>query len=632
MEGSAGMDTYFMYEPVFGLNVATGELICILGESIEWTDSTTITITLRAEPYWNDGTPITSADVLFSYKYYGAYADWTGPSSGGMSALQDSVSSWEAPDDTTIIVHLEPEYADSVTVYRQLTRSYLIVPKHVWELIEAEYPGAELTGFLNDWGAADFPEEWKVASGMYLPYWHDEETTIIERNEDWWGQDVFGSLPAAEYFSHIRYPTNTAAALGFMSGDVDWFCNFIADMDQIKVDYPNCGTYYNDLPYFYDTKSKLLVPNHRKYPLNEPWLHEAMAMVLDYSAISASSSGYLKSPTNWFYLSEDDALSIELVTDEMAAAYPIVYDVDGAIAILEEHCIKVGDTWYTKDGPSAEWLALYGDDAIVPDDALPDEDGINVPLGPWTIMDQLGWSDVNAIDVLACSMLTDGLGITFTPNFCDWSTCISNEETLNFDFNHYVMHMGIGNTMPERYREMFIGTLYSWNHFGDFRNADIEDLLLQMDTLTGDERQATADQILTIVGDYKPFIPFGGHPEWYVYNTTYWSNWAGEDNPWIPAACFGGSTQVAVLQKILFGLIPTPAPTTAPPTTITITQTAAPTTITTTGPGGETITTVITGGVTTVAPAETTWVWVGVIVGAVIVIALVVIAMGRKGK
>jgi len=76
--------------------------------------------------------------------------------------------------------------------------------------------------------------------------------------------------------------------------------------------------------------------------------------------------------------------------------------------------------------------------------------------------------------------------------------------------------------MYDRYHQMFVGTDYYWNHYGDYRNPELVDLVRQLDITTGAAQQAVAEQILTIIGQEMPIILFGGYPNWYQYNTMYW--------------------------------------------------------------------------------------------------------------
>ena len=559
ISGAAGMAFFFMYEPLFCVNVAKGnapeDLIKILGESIEWIDPLTIEVKIRDQAKWTDGQPVTSDDVEYSYGIYGLASE-TKPWVAQLALpLLDRLDHFEKVDDKTFRWHLNASFPSSVVVWRHVTEAYQILPKHIWEQIEAQY-GADMLTFSNDWQDPDMPEEWKVASGMYLPTFRDEDKVIMTRNDNWWGKDVFGKLPAPKYILHTRYfYSNEAAALDFKNDEIDICGNFIAGIQEIMNDKPEVHTYDPNPPYYAEMSIKLLVPNHRKYPLGEAWLHKAIAMTLNYSAISEVSSGYLKAPSPYpsHLLPSDDAVAKALVKSDIEQQYAITYDVDAANALLAEHCIKVGDTWYTKDGPSQEWKDLYGADALPITDALPDEAGINVALGPWTIMDQQGWSDVLAIDALACNELKD-IDITMSQKVVDWGTNDADGHSFNYDFMHFVMHFATG-TMYDRYQQMFVGTDYYWNHYGDYRNPEFVDLLGQLDITTGADQQAVADEILTIMGEDMPIIPFGGHPNWYQYSTKYWVGYSSKDGPQIlPAGPFGGSGYSGLLQTQVLGL------------------------------------------------------------------------------
>jgi ABC-type transport system substrate-binding protein len=571
--GSAGMAFFFMYEPLFGVNIAKGsapeDLLKIVGESIEWINSTTIEVKIREEANWTDGQPITSEDVEYSYGVYGLASDTKTWVAQEVAPLRERLESWENVDAKTFRIHINSSYPNSAVVWRHMTLSYNILPKHVWTLIEAEY-GDETNTFANDWQATDMPEEWKVASGMYLPIWHDDDRTIMQRNDDWWGKDVFGKLPAPKYILHTCYHySNAAAALDFENNEIDICGNFIPGIDTIMSALPQIHTYDPNPPYYAETSIKLLVPNHRKYPLNEGWLHRAIAMALDYHSISLVSSGYLKHPSPYpsHLLPSDDAVATALVNSTLEQEYAIYNNLTGAVAILEDYCIKVGGEWYTKDGPSDEYLDLYTpwpenttwtkEDALTEVgavDALTGELGINVKLGPWSIMDQQGWSDVLAIDALACSMIKNGLGITMTQKVVDWGTNEADAHAFNYDFMHFVMHASTG-TMYDRYYQMFVGTDYYWNHYGDYRNSTLTELIRQLDITAGTAQQDVADQILTIIGTDMPIIPFGGHPNWYQYNDMYWVGFSNKaTNQILPAGPFGGTATSALMQTVVLGL------------------------------------------------------------------------------
>lgn len=583
--GSAGMAFYFMYEPLFGVDITKGsapaDLVKIVGESITWINSTTIEVKIRNAANWTDGTPITSEDVEYSYGVYGLFNSTQKPWIAQETLpLKERLQSWENVDSKTFRIHIKPAYPNSAVVWRHMTLSYNILPKHIWTQIEAHYGATHMREFANDWQDTSMNASWKVASGMYLPTYHTDTITIMTRNDNWWGEAVFGKLPAPKYIQHTRYfYSNAPAALDLQNNEIDICGNFIPGIGAIMSAFPQIHTYDPNPPYYPEKAIKLLVPNHHNYPIDAGWLHWAIAESLDYNAISAVSSGYLKTPYPYpsHLLPSDDAVATALVNSTLEQQYGIRNNLTAAMEILNQYCIKGPDNrWYTKNGPEREWIEKY----ITPEanltigsvthpasvwnatypasldeaDQLPGEPGVNVPLGPWTIMDQQGWSDVLAIDALACSEIRN-LGITMTQKVVDWGTNDADGHAFNYDFMHFVMHTGSG-TMYDRYYQMFVGTDYYWNHYGDYRNATLVAKLGQLDTTTGSAQQAIADDILKIIGTDMPIIPFGGHPDWYQYNTLYWTGFANKDtNPILPAGPFGGTSQSGVLQWIILGLI-----------------------------------------------------------------------------
>jgi peptide/nickel transport system substrate-binding protein len=561
IDSGEGWDTYIMYEPMFGTNVVTGELIKWLGQDISWLNSTCIKVTLRQGIKWSDGSPITSYDVRYTYLLLGAFTE--SPSwayyMGGFRTRVGSMSNFEIVDNRTFNVHINPAYANSSVVWRQMTQSFVIMPEKVWTDVNATEVAANKTlqAFANDWLDSATPAKWKVASGMYLPYWHDDVRTIMKRNENWWGISVFGKEPAPPYLGYITYDTNPPAALALQAGELDWCGKYIPGIGDMMAANPNIHTYFSNPPYFPDKSALLLVPNHRKYPLNEPWLHKAITAVMDYDAFSTVCSGYLKKP-NVLLLPADDAVARQLLNTTILEKYSIPYNVTYALALLNQYCIKVNGQWYTKEGPSADYLALYNETMADYPDALPNTPGVNIPLGPWTIIDISGWTDVNAIDVFAADAVSSLLGISLSTQFIDFGTYVSKMDANNYDFADYCMHWGIDGDLYQRYTQLFTGAYEgAWNHYGSYRNATLNTLLDLLDTApSGSQAQQNiANKIEEIVGQDVPIIPLGGHPDWYIYYDKYWVGWPNAlTNPFLPASPFGGSTQDANLHALLLGL------------------------------------------------------------------------------
>lgn len=87
-------------------------------------DGKTYTFTLRDDLNWSDGTPITSADVIWFLD-----AALSGETSSPRQQLIDSIASYEAPDDYTIVIEFVEETCNSIAI---LDAVYP-VPAHVFE-------------------------------------------------------------------------------------------------------------------------------------------------------------------------------------------------------------------------------------------------------------------------------------------------------------------------------------------------------------------------------------------------------------------------------------------------------------------------------------------------------------------
>ena len=572
MGTNQGWTTYLMYEPMFGTNVATGQIINWLGESIAWLDNLTIEITLRSDLHWtsigsslvSNTTPITTDDVIYSFEIL----QQMGQLGSLVERVGDVSDAFEKVSDTVLKVHISPSYVGSSEVYRQLTYGWLIFPEAVWSVINATYDGA-LSTYTNDWQDTEMVlADYKVASGMYLPYFHDATTTIGARNGNWWGVDdtAFGRLPEPNYFGYTSYSSNDLALLAMEGGDLDWDGNYLAGLSTVKQQYPNIVTYFDDLPYFPDKSPVMLVPNYKNYPLNQTWLHKALSCVLNYSAMSDVSSGYLKAPSPML-IPADDAAARALLNTTIESKYAITYDVAKALDILETYCTYDSDSgvWWTKQG-------------VTPSDPiqhypLQEWNYASNTTAPWTILDFMGWTDVNAMDAVAAQSFSSLLHIQTQVEFISgWGTVQVRMNNFQFDLADMVMSGQINMNMYERYFQMFsplsssAGGGVNAPLGGWYNQTFIDDIELLDKYPAGSAAQwAVANELQEILGEVMPVIPLAGHADWQIYSTTYWENWPNSvTNPLLPSSPFAGTTQNANLLKIVFGLESTGATTTQP--------------------------------------------------------------------
>lgn len=159
-------------------------------------DGTVITMTLRDDITWSDGTPITSADVLFTHEMIMA------PSNTVASTFpNDQLASIEAPDDQTVVMTFEEPF-----VAWESTFWHGLLPKHVLE------PVFEAEGSID--GAA-----WNLAptvgAGPYVfDAWESGSFARFVRNDNYWGE------PAKLDEVFLRFvPDDAAQISALIAGD-----------------------------------------------------------------------------------------------------------------------------------------------------------------------------------------------------------------------------------------------------------------------------------------------------------------------------------------------------------------------------------------------------------------------------
>ncbi|MBW7885291.1 MAG: hypothetical protein H3C34_22195, partial [Caldilineaceae bacterium] len=98
-----GGPNMLLYENLFAFNVATGELDPLLAKELTMVDDTTMEITLQDGTAWQDGTPLTVDDVVFSFELAKTHDDLD------YSLFWDYVTEMVATGDRTIQIKLNPE-------------------------------------------------------------------------------------------------------------------------------------------------------------------------------------------------------------------------------------------------------------------------------------------------------------------------------------------------------------------------------------------------------------------------------------------------------------------------------------------------------------------------------------------
>lgn len=513
----------YVYETLFAFDPQTGALTPWLAESGDWVDDTTYEVKLRKGIKWTDGEDMTADDVVFTMKLGEMYPSgiwfgpmWTRPVDGvpAPSYLKDVV----AVDDYTVQFSMEdPLYQE----FENNLYNIPIVPEHLWKDRSEE----EITV-----GANENP----VGSGAYLYTTHSEDRNVWDRNEDWWGVDVFGA-PAPKRIVDIRTSSNAVALGMVLKGELDLSNNFLPGVAEM-VNKGYIKTYYPEAPYMLSANTAVLFLNTILAPMDDAEFRKALAHAINTEDIvNVAYAGLVKAANPTGLLPVLD----KFVDEDVVAELGWTYDPDKAAAILA----------------AAGYKDVDGDGFVEAPDGSAIELEVTCPLG---------WSDWEvAIAVIASSVQEAGINLKDVPtDYTAWNDALQG-GTFHMTLNNWA---SLSNTPWNAFNLFFrhpIDPKMQSGNFGRYDNQEVFDLVDALAKIPmSDEvamKAACSDIEKAMLTDV-PMIPLWYNGLWAQFSDSQWTNWptAADDTPNTLPTTWSGYWQLGGLNTLI-GLEPVPA-------------------------------------------------------------------------
>jgi peptide/nickel transport system substrate-binding protein len=254
-----------IYEPLFFYDTAkSGSVQPWLGTSFAWSNGgRTVTVQLRHGVEWTDGTPFTSADVVYTFDL--------AIKNTAVNKFGLPLASATADGPYAVAINFTSSaYADA---YYALGRVE-ILPKHIWQSI------GDPTTALN---------EHPVGTGAYELSSISGQTMTFTANPHYY----LAGLPKFKTIRFISYDSNTSSDAAIESGTIDWAGSYIPDIQQLYLDKsPKYAV--SDIP----LSTAFLVPNMAKGPTTSLAVRQAISDALNRSYISNTVYNGYASPTN----------------------------------------------------------------------------------------------------------------------------------------------------------------------------------------------------------------------------------------------------------------------------------------------------------------------------------------------
>jgi peptide/nickel transport system substrate-binding protein len=253
--------TGLVYEPLIQFDLASPpKYYPWLATAYAWSNGgKTITFTVRSGVKWNDGTPMTPADVVFTYKEMMKY-----PAINLAGLKMTSVTS---SGNKVVVNFAAPQYANL-----QYVAGIPVIPQHIW-------------GSLSNPGT--FSDATPVGTGPYVLGNFTPEGFTMKVNPTYWG----GAPKVPEVYFPV-YTSNTSALTALFSGHIDWTGNFIPGLQKNFVAKDPSERGYWEAP----GSTNAFMVNLHKWPTNQLAVRQAISLAVNRTILADEGEAGLENP------------------------------------------------------------------------------------------------------------------------------------------------------------------------------------------------------------------------------------------------------------------------------------------------------------------------------------------------
>ena len=473
----------FMYEPLVYVNpLQGGKTTPMLASSYAWgPGNKSLTFTIRQGVKWSDGTPMTAADVAYTFNLIKKYPglDLTGVWSvlSSVTATGNTVTM----DFSTVAVPYFYYIADQTP----------IVPEHIWSTLSNPTTNA----ITNP-----------VGTGPFLMSKCSPSNITYTANPNYWQP----GLPKIKKIEYPAYTSNTTANNDLANGTAQWGAQYIPAIDTFyKSKSPN----YNY--WFPPTVNVSLVPNLTNPLLSNVKVREAMSYAIDRAKVSTIGESGYEPPANQTGIVTPTFASSQ--DSSAVSAWGNGYDPAKATSLLESAGFHMGS------------------DGIMVNSA-----GQKLQFTVLNIGDYSDW--VASVQVIQQELKSVGISITpdnlsntdFDADFYygKYQLAYYDQQTFGpsayYELNNW---LNSANTAP-------VGKVAASN-YERYSNPATDKLLDQYATTTdAATQQSILNQIQQVMTTDVPIIPVVEAVDWYQYDTGTFSGWPTPGNPYAQPSAY----------------------------------------------------------------------------------------------
>jgi peptide/nickel transport system substrate-binding protein len=252
-----------VYEPLVFVDVLKNSAATPwLAKSYAWSHhNKTITFTIRSGVKWSDGTPLTAADVYFTFQLMKKYP---GTDLQAVWSVLKSVTQ----QGNRVVLNFKTA---AVPYFYYVADQTPIVPKHIWAKIKNPVKDT----IPNPVGSGPYMINAKSCSPQVMKY---------TKNPNYWQK----GLPKIDTVYYPAYLSNTAANLDLANGTAQWGSQYIPNIKQLYLDKSKANHYW-----FPSLVNVSVFINLKNPILKDVAVRRAMAYAIDRSRVAKiGETGY----------------------------------------------------------------------------------------------------------------------------------------------------------------------------------------------------------------------------------------------------------------------------------------------------------------------------------------------------
>jgi len=481
----------FIYEPLIYVNpLQSGKTTPMLASSYSWgAGNKSLTFTIRPGVKWSDGTPMTAADVAYTFNLEKKYPalDLT-----GVWSVLSSVTA----TGNTVTMNFSTV---AVPYFYYIADQTPIVPKHIWSTI-----ANPATDSIKN----------PVGTGPYLMSKCSPQNITYTANPHYWQP----GLPRIHTLQYPAFTSNTTANNMLAAGQAQWGAQYIPDIESFYTS-KNPNFHY----WFPPVLNVTLVPNLTNSLLGNVKVREAMSYAIDRNKVSTiGESGYEPPANQTGVVTPTFSTSLN---SQAAAAWGNPYDPTKAKSLLQAAGYHPGSDGIMTNaaGQKLQFTVINIGD-----------------YSDWVASMQVIQQDLKAVGI---SITPSNLSNTaYQADMFNGHYQLAYAEQYTFGPGAYYElnnWLNSANTAP-------IGKQAASN-YERYSNSSTDALLKQYSTTADPAAQQTVlNQLQQVMLTQVPIIPVVEGVDWYQYDTTSISGWPTSSNPYAqpPVWAFPDNEQV----------------------------------------------------------------------------------------